>query len=235
LRIDILTLFPEMCRVALSTGVVGRAIEVGLVEAVVSDLRLFSGDRHGTVDDAPYGGGAGMILQAPVVVQAVESVRRPGAPVILLSPAGRPFRQEIAEELSGHDQLVLVCGRYKGFDERIRELVVSDEISLGDFVLSGGELAALAVTDAVVRRIPGTLGSMDSADSDSFSHGRAGLLDAAWYTRPPEYRGLGVPEVLLSGDHAAIERWREQSSLARTKARRPDLLDGDKDRPGGRR
>jgi len=234
-RIDILTLFPEMCRAVLSAGVVGRAIEAGVVEAVVSDPRRFSGNRHGTVDGPPYGGGAGMILQAPPVVRAVESVRREGAPVILLSPAGRPFRQEIAQELCGHDQLVLVCGRYKGFDERIRELVATDEISLGDFVLSGGELAALAVTDAVVRRIPGTLGSMDSADSDSFSHARAGLLDAAWYTRPPEYRGLGVPETLLSGDHAAIEGWREQSSLARTKARRPDLLDDEEGHPGDRR
>lgn len=234
MRIDIVSLFPAMCEAVLSAGVVGRAREAGLVEVVLTDPRRFSTDRHGTVDSPPYGGGAGMILQAPPFVRAVESVRRSGAPVILMSPAGRPFTQAVAQELSGHEQIVLVCGRYKGFDERIRELVATDEISLGDFVLSGGEIAALAVTDAVVRRIPGTLGDLDSADSDSFSHGRRGLLDAAWYTRPPEYRGLTVPEVLLSGDHAAIDRWREQSSLDRTRIRRPDLLD-EPDGPSGSR
>ena len=225
MRIDILTLFPAMCRAALAAGVVGRAVDRGIVRAVVTDVRRFAEDRHGTVDGPPYGGGAGMILAAPPVVRAVESIRSQDAPVILMSPAGRRFDQALAEELTSHEQLVLVCGRYKGFDERIRELVVTDEISLGDFVLSGGELAALAVTDAVVRRIPGTLGSLDSADSDSFSAGREGLLDAAWFTRPPEYRGHGVPEALLSGDHAAIERWRQQSSRDRTTARRPDLLE----------
>lgn len=235
MRIDIVTLFPAMCETALSAGVVGRAMEAELVEVVITDPRRFSTDRHGTVDAPPYGGGAGMILQAPPVVMAVESVRREDAPVILMSPAGRTFTQAVAHELSAHEQMVLVCGRYKGFDERIRQLVATDEISLGDFVLSGGEIAALAVTDAVVRRIPGTLGDLDSADSDSFSYGRRGLLDAAWYTRPPQYRGLSVPEELLSGDHAAIERWRDQSSLDRTRARRPDLLDEPAGPSGSRR
>jgi tRNA (guanine37-N1)-methyltransferase len=226
-RIDLLTLMPQMCRAVLAAGVVGRAIEGGLVRVVVTDVRRFAGDRHGTVDDTPYGGGAGMVLRPAPVVEAIESVRTTGAPVILMSPAGRPLRQPVVEELAGHEQLVLVSGRYKGLDERIRELVVTDEISLGDYVLSGGELAALVVVDAVVRRLPGVLGNLDSADTDSFSAGRAGLLDAAYYTRPPTYRGLAVPEVLLSGDHAAIDRWRRDSSLQRTRARRPDLLRGD--------
>jgi tRNA (guanine37-N1)-methyltransferase len=223
-RIDLLTLMPEMCRAVLGAGVIGRAVETGRVRVVVTDVRRFAVDRHGTVDDAPYGGGAGMILQAPPVVEAVESVRLPGAPVILMSPAGRVFSQPVADELARHEQLVLVCGRYKGIDERIRELVVTDEISIGDYVLSGGELAALVVVDAVIRRLPGVLGSAESAETDSFSAGREGLLDAAYYTRPAEYRGLRVPEALMSGDHAAIARWRQASSRARTQARRPDLL-----------
>ncbi len=232
MRIDLVSLFPEMCRAVLSAGVVGRAIEAKLVEVVVTDPRQFCEDRHGVVDGPPYGGGPGMILRAPPLVMAVESVRRRGAQVVLMSPTGRTFDQELAQKWTNEDQLILVCGRYKGFDERIGELLNAQELSLGDFVLSGGELAALAVLDAVIRRIPGTLGDMDSADGDSFSRGREGLLDAACYTRPPEYRGLEVPEVLLSGDHAAIERWRKQSSLTRTRARRPDLLDDRKDESG---
>lgn len=232
MRIDLVSLFPEMCRAVLSAGVVGRAIEAKLVEVVVTDPRQFCEDRHGVVDGPPYGGGPGMILRAPPLVMAVDSVRRGGARVVLMSPTGRTFDQELAQEWTNEDQLILVCGRYKGFDERVGELLNAQELSLGDFVLSGGELAALAVLDAVIRRIPGTLGDMDSADGDSFSRGREGLLDAACYTRPPEYRGLKVPEVLLSGDHAAIERWRKQSSLTRTRARRPDLLDDRKDESG---
>jgi tRNA (guanine37-N1)-methyltransferase len=236
-RIDLLTLMPQMCRAVLAAGVVGRAIDNALVRVVVTDVRRFAGDRHGTADDTPYGGGAGMVLRAEPVVEAVESVRQTGAPVILMSPAGRPLRQAVVEELARHQQLVLVCGRYKGVDERIRELVVTDEISIGDYVLSGGELAALVMVDAVVRRLPGVLGNLDSADTDSFSAGRDGLLDAAYYTRPPVYRGLAVPEVLLSGDHAAIDRWRQQSSLQRTHARRPELLprDGQDGEEQGRR
>lgn len=232
MRIDLVSLFPQMCRAVLGAGVVGKAIESQLVDVVVTDPRQFCEDRHGVVDGPPYGGGPGMILRAPPLVMAVESVRRSAAKVVLMSPTGPTFTQEMAQEWTEEDQLILVCGRYKGFDERIVELLAAQELSLGDFVLSGGELAALAVVDAVIRRIPGALGDMDSADGDSFSCGRNGLLDAACYTRPPEYRGLQVPEVLLSGDHAAIEEWRKQSSLARTKARRPDLMDDRKDEFG---
>lgn len=224
-RIDLLTLFPRMCQETLAAGVVGRAIDRGLVRTVVTDIRGFAPDRHGTVDDTPYGGGAGMVLRPEPVVEAVESVRRTGAPVLLMSPAGKRFEQADAERLASEEQLVFVCGRYKGFDERIRDLVVTQEYSLGDFVISGGELAALAMIDAIVRRIPGTLGSLESGDTDSFAVGRHGLLDAAYYTRPPVYRGLGVPEVLLSGDHAAIEEWRRRSSEGRTRQRRPELME----------
>lgn len=227
-RIDVLTLFPRMCKEALAAGVVGRAIERGLVQAVVTDFRFFAPDRHGTVDDTPYGGGAGMILRPEPVVEAVESVRRTGAKVLLMSPTGKRFAQADAEELAQAEQLIFICGRYKGFDERIRDLVVTHEYSLGDFVISGGELAALTMIDAIVRRVPGTLGSMESGDTDSFSVGRDGLLDAAYYTRPPVYRGLGVPEVLLSGNHRAIEEWRRGSSEGRTRERRPELMERDK-------
>jgi tRNA (guanine37-N1)-methyltransferase len=228
MRIDLLTLFPDMCRHALQAGVVGRALERGIARCVVTDIRDFAGDRHGTVDDAPYGGGAGMVLRAEPAVEAVESVRRSGARVILTTPAGRRFDQGLAEEwveeLSADGQLIFLCGRYKGFDERVRKLVATDEVSLGDFILSGGELAALVMVDAVVRRLPGALGRRESADSDSFGPTREGRLDVEWYTRPPEYRGIEVPEVLLSGDHAAIERWREENSRERSRERRPDLL-----------
>lgn len=224
MRIDVVCLFPDMCREILGSGVIGRAVESGIARLVLTDVRRFTGDRHGTVDDSPYGGGAGMILRAEPVVEAVESVRIGNAPVILTTPAGRPFRQEYARALSEHEQLVFVCGRYKGFDERIRELVVTHEFSLGDYVISGGELAAMVMIDAIMRCLPGTLGSQESADTDSFASGRGGFLDAAHYTRPPVYRGLQVPEVLLSGDHAAIEEWRRRSSRERTRALRPDLL-----------
>ncbi len=218
----------------LAEGVVGRALQRGTVRCVVTDFRQFAADRHGTVDDTPYGGGPGMVIRPEPVVEAVESVRIGRAPVVLLTPQGRRFDQERAERWAdvlqrpaGDDagQLILLCGRYKGFDERVRELVVTDEISLGDFVLSGGELAALAVIDAVVRRVPGVLGRQESADTDSFGPARDGRLDCGWYTRPPEYRGLAVPAPLLSGDHAAIEKFRQRDSEARTRARRSDLSD----------
>lgn len=225
MRIDVLTLFPDLCRVTLSTGVLGRACESGLVRAIVTDFRRFAEGRHGVVDDTPYGGGAGMLLRPEPLVRAVESIRIAGAPVILTSPAGERFDQRIAEELSGHEQLIFLCGRYKGFDERVREMVVTRELSIGDYVLSGGELAALVMVDAIVRRIPGALGNLDSADTDSFSARRSGGLDAAHYTRPAEYRGRRVPEILMSGDHAVIERWTQADSRQRTRARRPDLID----------
>jgi tRNA (guanine37-N1)-methyltransferase len=229
MRIDLLTLFPDQCRAALDGGVVGRALDRGDVRCVVTDLRHFAGDRHGTMDDTPYGGGAGMVLRPEPAVAAVESVRVGNSPVVLTSPAGRRFDQEQADRWAGHlstgGQLILLCGRYKGFDERVRELVVTDEVSLGDYVLSGGELAALVILDAVVRRIDGVIGRRESADTDSFGPAREGLLDCAWYTRPEEFRGMRVPEDLLSGDHARIERWRQRSSMERTLELRPDLLE----------
>jgi tRNA (guanine37-N1)-methyltransferase len=224
-RIDIVTLFPQLCRTALATGVLGRACESGLVRAVVTDFRRFAPGRHAVVDDTPYGGGAGMLLRPEPVVRAVESIRIAAAPVILTTPAGERFDQRMAEEWSRSEQLIFLCGRYKGFDERVRELVVTHEVSIGDYVLSGGELAALVMIDAIVRRIPGALGNLDSADTDSFGAGRQGGLDAAHYTRPPEYRGRRVPEVLMSGDHGAIERWAQDDSRRRTQTRRPDLMD----------
>lgn len=231
MRIDLLTLFPDQCRAALQGGVVGRALDRGDVRCVVTDLRHFAGDRHGTMDDSPYGGGAGMVLRPEPAVAAVESVRIGQSPVVLTSPAGRRFDQEQAdrwaEHLSADGQLILLCGRYKGFDERVRDLVVTDEVSIGDYVLSGGELAALVVLDAVVRRIDGVLGRRESADTDSFGPARQGQLDCAWYTRPEEYRGLKVPDELLGGDHQRIERWRLQSSRERTQMWRPDLLDAE--------
>jgi len=188
--------------------------------------REFTSDAHRTVDDAPFGGGAGMVMMAPPIVDAVESLNRaPASPVILMSPAGKRFTQSDAERFSKQAELTFICGRYKGVDERVRELVVTEEISLGDFVLSGGEVAAAAVIEAVVRLKDEVLGDDESAHTDSFAAGREGMLDCAWYTRPAEYRGLKVPDVLMSGHHAEIEKWRRANSRERTKRYRPDLLD----------
>lgn len=220
---DILTLFPQACAAYLKASILGRAQKAGLITVRLTDVREFSFDRHRTVDDAPYGGGDGMVMKVEPLVAALESL--PGKPeprIILLSPAGVPFTQAVAQELAGLERLVLICGRYEGVDERVRKLAVDQEISLGDFVLSGGEVPALAVVDAVSRLIPGVLGGADSAAADSFSDG---LLEHPHYTRPPEFRGLGVPEVLTSGNHAAIARWRRKESLKRTLLRRPELLD----------
>lgn len=220
---DILTLFPEVCRQYCQTSILGRAAAAGLIDVRLTDIRDFAHDRHRTVDDAPYGGGNGMVMMAPPLVEALESLpAQPPAPVLLLSPRGRVFDQEAAREYSRLERLILVCGRYEGVDERFRRLKVDQELSLGDFVLSGGELAALAVVEAVSRLIPGVLGGEDSAARDSFSDG---LLEHPHYTRPPEYRGLGVPEVLTSGNHAAIDRWRREQSLGATRQRRPELLE----------
>ena len=220
---DILTLFPQACAAYLKASILGRAQKAGLITVNLTDVREYSFDRHRTVDDAPYGGGDGMVMKVEPIVAALESL--PGQPrprIILLSPTGQPFTQEVAQELTGLERLVLICGRYEGVDERVRKLAVDQEISLGDFVLSGGELPALAVVDAVSRLIPGVLGGADSAGADSFSDG---LLEHPHYTRPPEFRGLGVPEVLTSGNHAAIARWRRKESLRRTLLRRPELLE----------
>jgi tRNA (guanine37-N1)-methyltransferase len=188
----------------------------------VTDLRSFSGDRHHTVDDAPFGGGDGMVLKCEPVVAAIEAIARPGARVIALCPRGRRFDQALARELAGERQLVLLCGRYAGFDERIFAATGAEPLSIGDYVLAGGELAALVVTEAVTRLVPGVLGNPISAEADSFSGDR---LEYPLYTRPREFRGLGTPEVLLSGNHAEIERWRAREAERLTRERRPDLLE----------
>ena len=228
-RINVVTIFPEMMDTILSTGMLAVAKKKGLAEFRTLSPREFTRDAHRSVDDAPFGGGAGQVMMAPPLVEAVESLApKPGTPVILMGPSGRRFDQAQAERLAAADELTFVCGRYKGVDERVRELVVTEEISLGDFVLSGGEIAAAAVIEAVVRLKADVLGNEESANTDSFAAGREGLLDCAWYTRPAEYRGLKVPEVLMSGHHAEIEKWRRQSSLERTRRYRPDLIDKTK-------
>jgi len=228
LGIKILTLFPEMIRAVVQTSILGRAEKQDQVRYHVVDIRDFAVDKHGTVDDTAYGGGPGMILMAPPVVEAVEAHRKnPAAPVILTSPQGETLTEALVLELSQEAQraqeLVLICGHYKGVDERIRQLVVSREVSIGDYVVSGGELPALVITDAIVRRLPGVLHDADSAASDSFTTTRGGGLDSCWYTKPPVYRGLAVPEILLSGHHANIAAWHQQQAAERTRQRRPDL------------
>ncbi|MCU0640027.1 MAG: tRNA (guanosine(37)-N1)-methyltransferase TrmD [Candidatus Krumholzibacteria bacterium] len=213
----------------LESGVLGVAAKKGAASYRVVNLRDFSTDAHRSVDDYPYGGGPGMVMMAPPLVEAVESVRsadeKEEVPVILLSPAGRVFDQSIARELAGRRKLVFICGRYKGVDERAVELVVTDTISIGDYIVSGGELPALVVADSVIRHLPGVLGDERSRESDSFDVEREFSLDAAYYTRPPEYRGLGVPGVLMSGNHAMIEQWKAQSARERTERKRPDLIE----------
>jgi tRNA (guanine37-N1)-methyltransferase len=219
---DILTLFPEVCQAYCQTSILGRAVKAGLIEVRTVFVRDFAHDRHRTVDDVPYGGGDGMVMMAPPLAEALESLApTPPARVILMSPQGAPLNQDKVRELAGLPRLALVCGRYEGVDERLIRLMIHEEISLGDFVLSGGELAALSVVDAVSRLVPGVLHGPESAAADSFMDG---LLEHPHYTRPPEFRGLTVPEVLTSGNHAAIARWRRKESLRRTLERRPDLL-----------
>jgi tRNA (guanine37-N1)-methyltransferase len=228
MKINVITIFPEIVENILSMGMLGIAAKKSLATFNVVSLREFTKDRHRTVDDEPYGGGGGMILMAPPIVEAVEALgRTEGSPVILLSPAGRRFDQRLAHELSSKDEITFICGRYKGVDERIRELVVTEEISIGDFILSGGELAAAVCIESIVRLKEDVLGNKDTRESDSFEEERDFLLDCAYYTRPAEYRGLRVPEVLISGNHKEIERWRRASSLERTKQWRPDLLNRD--------
>jgi len=223
LRFDILTLFPEMFAPMLGTSIPKRAAEKGVAEYHLTNIRDFATDPHQSVDDKPFGGGPGMVMMCPTVVDAVEHVEkldpRP-ARRVLLTPAGRPFDQAIAQDLARQPRLLLICGRYEGFDERISQLLSPLELSIGDYVLSGGELPAMVVIDAVVRLLPGALGAADSAADESFGDG---LLEYSQYTRPREFRGAAVPEILLSGDHAAIAKWRRQSSAQRTRERRPDL------------
>ena len=222
--IGVLTIFPELFRTFLEASLIGRARQAGLLEVDVHDLRDFTTDRHRVVDDAPYGGGAGMVMIAPPWLRAVREVGAGRTPHrVLLSPQGRRLDDRKVQELAARPELLLLCGRYEGIDERVRELVVDEEVSIGDYVLSGGELPAMVLVEAVSRYVPGVVQQADSVARDSF---HAGLLDHPHYTRPPVVEGLGVPEVLLSGDHAAIERWRRQQAVRATAAKRPDLLAG---------
>ena len=230
LRFDIITIFPEFFREVIDCGIVRRARNAGLVEIIAHDLRQWTTDKHHVVDDRPFGGGDGMVLKPEPIFAAVEALtgaaRREDLPahtrVVLLSAQGEVFTQSLAQDLAASDsRIVLLCGRYEGVDERVSEALVTDEISIGDYVLSGGEPAAMVVIDAVVRLLPGALGSETSAVNESFSKG---LLDYPQYTRPPDFRGMKVPEVLLSGNHAEIARWRKEAALEKTRRKRPDLL-----------
>lgn len=229
LRVDIITIFPDYFREAFDFGIVRRASAAGLVNIRAHDLRAWTRDKHHVVDDRPFGGGDGMVLKPEPIFAAVASLaganRREsiagGTRVVLLSPQGQPFTQAIAADFAAAEQLVLICGRYEGVDERVAAALVTDEISIGDYVLSGGEPAALVVIDATVRLLPGALGSATSATNESFSDG---LLDCPQYTRPPEFEGMRTPEVLLNGNHAEIARWRQAAAQEKTKRNRPDLL-----------
>ena len=235
MQFDIVTIFPEFFGSILSHGVLKRALSGGQVTVRIHDLRDFTSDRHRTVDDRPFGGGPGMVLKPEPVFLAVESIRSNGVaddtPIVLLSPQGRLLRQSIVEEFSRHPRVILICGRYEGMDERVADFLATDELSIGDYVLSGGEIAAAVVMECVTRLIPGVLGNEESAMQDSFADedvagGQTGrrLLDWPHYTRPAEFRGMRVPEVLLSGDHEEIRRWRRRRALEKTLRRRPDLL-----------
>jgi tRNA (guanine37-N1)-methyltransferase len=220
-RIDVVTLFPELFEVPLRTSIIGRALERGLVSVDVHDLREHGLGRHRSVDDYPYGGGAGMILRPEPLAAAIEPLREAGALVVLLDPAGERLTDRLARELAGVAHLALVCGRYEGLDERARSSLVDREVSIGDYVLTGGELPALVVIDAVARLVPGVI-EAESHESDSFA---TGLLEHPHYTRPESFRGMDVPAVLLSGHHVEVARWRRRESLRRTLLRRPDLLE----------
>ena len=224
MEVAVLTLFPRLVAGPLAESLLGKAQEKGLLRVRVLDIRDFASGKHRVTDDVPYGGGAGMVIKPEPLVAAIEAARAalPGARVVLLSPQGRRFDQRKAEELAAGDRLVLVCGRYEGVDERVLAYV-DEELSLGDFVLQGGEVAALAVIEAAARLVPGVLGNEESAERESFA--REMLLEGPQYTRPPEFRGATVPEVLLSGDHARIARWRRRNALLRTRERRPDLFE----------
>ena len=223
MKIHVLSLFPPMFEGVFGQSILKKAQDKGAVELSVTDIREFSENKHKQVDDYPYGGGAGMVLKPEPMFNAVEAITEGRKPrVILMCPQGERFTQKKAEELAKEEDLVFLCGHYEGYDERIREHLVTDEISIGDFVLTGGELAAMTVIDAVVRLLPGVLGQADSHIQDSFS---TGLLEHPHYTRPADFRGMKVPDVLLSGNHAKIDEWREEQSLKRTFMRRPDLFD----------
>src|SRR5512140_3798336 len=224
MQFEVFTLLPEVFPPYLQSSILQRAQQRGLIDVRVHNIRDYTHDRHHTTDDTPYGGGGGMVMKPEPVFEAVESVLgvAPACPVILLTPQGRVFNQKIALELAAQPQIALICGRYEGVDERIREHLVTDEISIGDYVLTGGELPALILIDALARLLPGVLGDPDGAMDDSHA---SGLLEYPHYTRPPEFRGWEVPETLLSGDHGRIARWRREQSLLRTLQKRPDLLE----------
>jgi len=222
MRIDILTLFPSMFDGPMTESMVWKARDRALLDLRLHNIRDWTTDPHRTVDDTPYGGGGGMIMKPDVVSRALESViEDSNIPVLLMTPQGRLFNHDIAVELAAHERIVILCGRYEGIDDRVRELLITDEISIGDYVLTGGELPAMVIIDAVIRHIPGVLGSDGAADRDSHANG---ILEGAHYTRPPVFRGLAVPDELQGGDHAAVERWRHEDGLRKTWHNRPELL-----------
>jgi tRNA (guanine37-N1)-methyltransferase len=221
MKIDVLTLFPAMFAGPLDESIIMRARKAGLLELKIHNLRDWTHDRHKTVDDRPFGGGPGMLLKPEPIFEAVESLQRAETKVILLSPSGRKFDQSIARELAAEKDLLLITGHYEGFDERVRDALADDELSIGDYVLTNGALPAMVVIDAVARLLPGVLGDDESSREESFS---AGLLEYPQYTRPAEFRGMRVPDVLVSGNHAEIENWRHEQAKLKTRARRPDLL-----------
>ena len=221
MKIDVLTLFPAMFAGPLDESIIKRARKKGLLDLNVHDLRQWTHDRHKTVDDRPFGGGPGMLMKPEPIFEAVESLRREATKVILLSPSGRKFDQPIARELAQQKDLLFVTGHYEGFDERVREALADDELSIGDYVLTNGALPAMVVIDAVTRLLPGVLGDDESSHDESFSHG---LLEYPQYTRPAEFRGMKAPDVLVSGNHAEIEKWRRAQARLRTEKQRPDLL-----------
>ncbi|MCL4270978.1 MAG: tRNA (guanosine(37)-N1)-methyltransferase TrmD [Anaerolineales bacterium] len=233
MQFEVFTLLPEVFPAYLDTSIIKRARERGLIQVNIHNIREYTHDKHHTTDDTPYGGGGGMVMKPEPVFEAIESVlgqetlptspeAKANVPVILLTPQGRVFNQRIAKELSQHKKIALLCGRYEGIDERIRENIITDEISIGDYVLTGGELPALILIDAVSRLLPEVLGDPTGAEDDSHA---MGLLEYPHYTRPPEFRGWKVPEVLLSGDHGKIDKWRRQQALTRTFKKRPDMLE----------
>jgi len=221
MRIDVLTLFPQMVEPVIAASMLGRARSRGLVDIRVVDLRDYATGRHRAADDYQFGGGGGMVLKPEPIFAAVEALRTEAARVVLMDPRGRPLTQAIAQALSGERHLILIAGRYEGVDERVGELVADDRISIGDYVVTGGELPALVVTDAVTRLLPGVLGAEGAAERESFA---SGLLEPPQYTRPEDFRGARVPEILLSGDHARVARWRREQALFLTWRRRPELL-----------
>lgn len=224
MRIDIFTLFPQMFQGPLTESILKRAQDNGLLDIRLHDIRAYATDKHHVTDEPPYGGGGGMIMKVEPIIAAIDDVigNETGAiPVILTTPQGRTFSQAIARDFAAHNHIAIVCGRYEGIDERVRELVITDEISIGDYVLTGGELPAMIMIDAIARHIPGVLGEADAAEDDSHA---SGLLEHPHYTRPPQFRGLAVPAQLLTGNHGEIERWRRRESIRRTWLRRPDLL-----------